>query len=553
MGQKGQALLRIQNLSITFSNRESEVEAVKGLSFELGQGERLGIVGESGSGKSVTALALLGLLPPGTVKAQQMAFSPLEGPVSYPLDRLDPKTWRELRGKQIAMIFQEPMSALNPVLRCGQQIGEVIRKTHRLTGKSVKARVMEWLEKVQVKDTERIHDSYPHQLSGGQQQRVMIAMALAGEPQLLIADEPTTALDVRVQAEILDLLNRLCRETGSAMLFISHDLSVVAQMTDRVLVMRGGELVESGPTASILQQPSASYTQALLACRPRLDRRVARLATFHTPEQTIKKPKDFQTGEPLLRVNQASVLFQNRKKGWGQKTGVKALQEVSLELKEGEILGLVGESGSGKTTLGRSIMKMQALSAGQMTYRNRLLAEWSAKEYAREVQMIFQNPYAALNPRMIVGEAIQEVLRVHGMGADEWERKEQVLALLRQLQLSEDHYDRLPHEFSGGQRQRLCIARALALRPRFLICDECTASLDVSIQAEILNLLADLRAKEGLSMLFISHDLAAVHFLCDRVMVMREGRIVESGLVDEVVQSPQHPYTRSLIQAIPSL
>ncbi len=545
-------LLTVKNLSISFSQERARVSAVNGLHFTLAAGERLGIVGESGSGKSVSALALMGLLPVGSVMAEEML---LQVPQKSPED-LSPKgatNWQEVRGKQIGMIFQEPMAALNPVLKCGKQVEEGLRLHLGVSKAEAKERTLDWLARVQLKEPERVYHSYPHQLSGGQQQRVMIAMALALQPALLIADEPTTALDVQVQAEILNLLNRLCQEMNSALLFISHDLAVVQKMTDRILVLRKGKVVEAGPTEDILQNPQHEYTQALLACRPQLYKPVARLATFQNPEVPTRNEEEKPTfSQELLTVKEGSVIFANRI-NWRKKTEVHALKQVDLSIFEGEILGLVGESGSGKTTMGRSIMHMQKLSKGTISYRDRELSTWSKQDYARETQMIFQNPYAALNPRMPVGEAIQEVLRVHHIGENEAERRDRVIHLLRTLHLSDEHYHRLPYAFSGGQRQRLCIARALAAEPRFLICDEATASLDVSIQAEILNLLADLREEQGLTMLFISHDLASVSFLCDRVAVMQAGEMVELGKVEEVVNNPQHAYTQSLLAAVPQL
>ncbi|MEM1217371.1 MAG: ABC transporter ATP-binding protein [Bacteroidota bacterium] len=556
IGQNMQAsstpLLSVKNLSITFSQEGEPVAAVQHLSFLVRAGERLGSVGESGSGKSVSALAIMGLLPIGAVKADEIKLQVFN---QSPED-LGPSAntnWQAVRGKQIGMIFQEPMAALNPVLKCGKQIEEGLRLHLGATKVKAREQAMDWLARVQLKEPERVYHSYPHQLSGGQQQRIMIAMALALQPALLIADEPTTALDVRVQAEILDLLNRLCEEMNSALLFISHDLAVVQKMTDRILVLRKGNLIESGSTREILQKPQEEYTQALLACRPQLYKPVARLATFQSPAVTLHKREPVRSAkDERVRVEQASVVFENRI-NWRQKTQVHALKQVDLSVFDGEILGLVGESGSGKTTMGRSIMQMQKLAGGSISYGGKDLNTWSKKAYAREIQMIFQNPYAALNPRMPVGEAIQEVMRVHQIGASEAERRDRVFELLRTLHLADEHYHRLPYAFSGGQRQRLCIARALAAAPRFLICDEATASLDVSIQAEILNLLADLREEQGLTMLFISHDLASVSFLCDRVAVMQAGEIVELGEVEEVVNHPQHTYTQSLIQAVPQL
>ena len=544
-------VLKVKNLSISFPSRNEMVLAVNGVSFEVFEGETIGIVGESGSGKSVTVMSLLGLLDQAKVEATELSFSKDDHEQVNLLDQAG-RTWEEIRGKAVGFIFQEPMAALNPVLKCGYQVDEVLKKHLRLSAQEAKSRTLDLFTKVQLPQVDRIYNAYPHQLSGGQQQRVMIAMALACNPKLLIADEPTTALDVRVQAEILKLLHQLKHEINGTLLFISHDLAVIKQMADRIIVMKKGEIVEAGTAQKILEAPEHPYTKALLACRPRLDERLLRLPTFGAPERMVRQEPMAHSEEVILQVKNTSVSFKTAT-SWRKKTVVRALKNVDLSIQKGEILGLVGESGSGKTTLGRSIIRLQEIDEGNIIYKDQLLQNWDRKALAKEMQMIFQNPYAALNPRKTIGEAILEPLVVHQIGANDKERQQRVLQLLEQVQLDPSHYYRLPHEFSGGQRQRICIARALTLSPKFLICDECVASLDVSIQADILNLLADLREQQELTILFISHDLSVVNFLCDRVAVMESGQIVEYGGVEQVIHQPKMKYTQALIKAVPRI
>lgn len=550
-------LLEVQNLSIYFGNKP----VVKQLSFVLPIGKTLAIVGESGSGKSMTALSLLGLLPQeARLEAENMAFKATEDTV-FQLKKNTSKDWQKIRGKAIGMIFQEPMTSLNPLQRCGQQIDEVLTLQLGLNAQQARERSLQWLDKVKIQDPERIYRAYPHEISGGQKQRVMIAMAMCCNPVLLLADEPTTALDATVQKEIILLMRELQQEFNTAILFISHDLSLVAGFADEVMVMQDGQLVEQGSRSAIFEQPQAAYTKALLNCRPPIDRKVARLATIDDfRENDEAKPLPVEPllskaspAETLLEVDQLSTWFPTRKSWFGTpRSWVKAVNEVSFSIKAGQTLGLVGESGSGKTTLGRSILRLIEPTTGSIRYADQAVEKLDAealRHLRRDMQMVFQDPYSSLNPRLPVGLAITEPMKVHGIGANEQERIDRCITLLEQVGLQADHFQRFPHEFSGGQRQRLCIARALAVQPRFLVCDEAVSSLDVSVQATVLNLLKDLQAKEGLTYLFISHDLAVVRFMCDDIMVMKDGVIVEKGPAEQVFELPQHPYTQTLLAA----
>ena len=550
-------LLEVQGLNIHFG----EKTVVENLSFVLPRGKTLAIVGESGSGKSLSALSLLGLLPSNAqVVAQKMNFSP-QPDVEYELLKLLPTTLQTIRGKAIGMIFQEPMSSLNPLQRCGQQIDEVLRRHLDLNPSQSRKRSLEWLERVKIQDPERIYRAYPHEISGGQKQRVMIAMAMCCHPALLLADEPTTALDATVQKEILLLMQELQTDFNTSILFISHDLSLVAGFADEVLVMHQGKLIESGAVDAVFQSPQAAYTKALLHCRPPLDRQVHRLPTIEDYEQAAATEvlateitKD-STPNPstLLEVEHLSTWFPLRKSWFGQpRTWLKAVQDASFSIKKGQTLGLVGESGSGKTTLGRSILRLIEPSGGQINFADQNISKLqpeALRSIRREMQIVFQDPYSSLNPRLPVGLAITEPMKVHGIGTSEQDRVERAIDLLEQVGLSADHFERFPHEFSGGQRQRLCIARALAVQPSLLVCDEAVSSLDVSVQATVLNLLKDLQAKQGLTYLFISHDLAVIRFMCDEVMVMKDGVIVEKGAANQVFEEPVHPYTQALLAA----
>lgn len=550
-------LLEVQKLTIRFGAST----VVDDLSFVLPKGKTLAIVGESGSGKSMTALALLGLLPTeAQLSIQQLHFQPT-AEQSFQLQNCQAKDWQQIRGREIAMIFQEPMTSLNPLQRCGQQIDEVLRLHLGHNAQQARQRSLEWLGKVKIQDPERIYRSYPHEISGGQKQRVMIAMAMCCNPSLLLADEPTTALDATVQRDIILLMRELQQEFNTAILFISHDLSLVAGLADQVLVMQQGKLVEKGSSEQIFEHAQAPYTKALLSCRPPLDRKVVRLATIddfvekeqNTEEKEVAPKIPPAASTNLLEVKNLSTWFPAQKSWFGKtRNWVKAVQDASFDIKAGQTLGLVGESGSGKTTLGRSLLRLIEPTAGTIHYNGQDIEKIDAeamRQLRRELQIVFQDPYSSLNPRLPVGLAITEPMKVHGIGSNDQDRVERCIVLLEQVGLQADHFTRYPHEFSGGQRQRLCIARALAVQPRFLVCDEAVSSLDVSVQATVLNLLKDLQTKQGLTYLFISHDLAVVRFMCDDIMVMKDGVIVEKGPAEQVFEAPTHPYTQALLEA----
>jgi len=567
------SLLQIQGLRVAFGVGKERNEVIHGLDLQVMKGECLGIVGESGSGKSVTALSILRLLPrnghieSGTIKLTTDRYPDTD------IGKLSEKELRQIRGNEVAMIFQEPMSALNPVIKCGKQVVEAIRLHKRVSNKAAKATVQDWFREVDL--PLKTFEAYPHELSGGQKQRVMIAMAMCCEPALLIADEPTTALDVTIQSKILDLLRRLQQSHDLGILFITHDLGVVAEIADRVLVMRNGEVLEENDVLSIFQDPQHPYTKGLLACRPTLDQQkdfLPTVADFET-DSTENLPVDDSVihvgGEsdpdlattkserlaPLLRVEELRTWFSQRSRGWKRETCyVKAVDGVSLELFPGETLGLVGESGCGKTTLGRSILRLIPFTSGEVYYQQHglhTLSHANMRALRREMQIIFQDPYSSLNPRMRIGEAIVEAMRVHHILASEKARRERVKELLSDVGLEPDHVSRYPHQFSGGQRQRICIARALSLNPSFIICDESVSALDVSVQAQVLNLLKRLQQERGISYLFISHDLSVVKHISDRIVVMRNGKVVETNTADKLYAHPQSDYTRQLIAAVP--
>jgi peptide/nickel transport system ATP-binding protein len=558
------ALLTIQNLNIFFPSERGTVQAVKNLSLHLAPGETLGLVGESGSGKSVTALSILNLLPPTTQITGEISYTPSNQQPSNP-STFQPET---LRGREIAMIFQEPMTSLNPVFRCGAQVTEAIRLHHTVGAAEARDRALALFEKVKLPDPARIFRAYPHELSGGQKQRVLIAMALAGQPRLLIADEPTTALDVTVQKAILDLLRELREASGLSMLFISHDLGVISEIADRVAVMSHGEIVETGPVHEILQHPAHPYTRGLLACRPALHRKVERLPTVQDflekpgvvaqevlPSETAARRAGIYAHSPLLEIKNLSVRYPVRGFFWERsRRWVEAVQAVDLEVFPGEIFGLAGESGCGKTTLGRVISRLLQPSEGSVWYRKRNLEALSAAEFRpirREIQMVFQDPYSSLNPRMTIGNALLEPMQQYQLHGTERQRRETVVHLLETVGLEADHARRFPREFSGGQRQRICLARALALQPKLLVCDEIVSALDVSVQANILNLLLDLQRDFGLTYIFISHDLSVIRQMCDRVLVMRQGQIEALGYPEVLFEKPENAYVRALVEAVP--
>lgn len=564
---KNAPLLHVKNLRVSFKGEDKQyIETVKGISFDIPANTTVALVGESGSGKSVTSLATMGLLPVGQSKIDDQSKIIFEGKDLLSLSR---KEMRKICGKDIAMIFQEPMSSLNPVFTVGNQIAEVLCLHMGLNRKQARQRVLELLKEVGIPSPETKIDAYPNQLSGGQQQRVMIAMAIACEPKLLIADEPTTALDVTIQKQIIDLLESLRKRRQMSMLFITHDLALVGEIADKVIVMRHGEIREQGAAEQVLEQPKDVYTRALLYCRPQISQRPYRLpvtSDFMYQEDNILVEKSFDASEIpqrkrglngdeqiILEVKDLKKSFYSRKGLFG-KEEFQAVKGVSFKLAKGKTLGLVGESGSGKTTVGLLLMRLHEASGGQAFIEGKDILSLTEKEFAkyqRKIQIIFQNPYASLNPRFTVGQILLEPMQIHNIGKDDAERKQIALGLLERVNLPEQAYYRYPHEFSGGQRQRIAIARCLTLKPEILICDESVSALDVSVQAQVLNLLQDLQDEFGLSYIFISHDLSVVKYISDQVMVMNHGEVVEIANSDELYAHPQHDYTKRLLQAIP--
>jgi peptide/nickel transport system ATP-binding protein len=575
-------LLEIKNLVTEFRTEDETVKAVNDVSFTLNKGETIGIVGESGSGKSVTSLSAMRLIPnpPGRIASGEMLFHHKDRIID--LAKASEKEMRTLRGNEIAMIFQEPMTSLNPVYTCGDQVAETILLHQKVSKKEAKERTIALFKQVQLPRPDVIFDTYPHQISGGQKQRVMIAMAMSCNPSILIADEPTTALDVTVQKTILELMNDLQIKHDMGIMFITHDLGVIAELADKVVVMYKGKLVEQGTVLDIFTNPQHPYTKGLLACRPPLNKRLEWLPTVSdfmtvdadgvmhetnksveevtnsliiSPEQTAKQHEKLYAQEPVLQIKNLKTYFPINKGIFGKaKEYVKAVDDVTFDVYPGETLGLVGESGCGKTTLGRTILKLVEPTSGQIIFEGNDLTHLGSKEmreYRKKMQIIFQDPYSSLNPRITIGEAIMEPMRVHNVFSNDEERKARVMELLRRVNLPEQHFYRYPHEFSGGQRQRICIARSLALNPKFIICDESVSALDVSVQAQVLNLLNELKAEFGFTYIFISHDLSVVKFMSDRMIVMNQGEIVEMGLADEIYANPKTEYTKNLINAIP--
>jgi len=554
-------LLDIQNLHISFGNKKKTVEVVHDISFAISENEIVGVVGESGSGKSVTAMAIMGLLPKKTAQLKGAVLFNEINLLQISLDEI-----RKLRGKEIAMIFQEPMSALNPSLTCGCQVTEIIRLHFNYSVSKAKKETLLLFEKVKLPRVNELYNSYPHQISGGQMQRVMIAMAIACNPKLLIADEPTTALDVTVQKEIMLLLKTIQKETKMSMLFISHDLSLVSEIADKVVVMCQGDIVEKGSVLQVFKQPKDDYTKALLASRPSLGMRLKKLPTiaslsdhsFHPKEITAQeraiKHKKLYTQAPLLEVLHLKKEYFSNAGLFRKKNVVKAVNEVSFTVFDGETLGLVGESGCGKSTLGKAILQLDKATSGSIKYRGKELTTLSSSEIRslrKEIQLIFQDPYSSLNPRMLIGEAILEPMQVHKIGKTQRDRKKRVLELLTRVGLNDSYFNRYPHELSGGQRQRVGIARTIAMEPKLVVCDESVSALDISVQAQVLNLLNELKDDFGFTYIFISHDLAVVKFMADQLLVMKEGKIEEIGDADEIYANPTKEYTRKLIDAIP--
>ncbi len=552
-------MLQVKDLSIRFLSHKKETEVVKKISFNLEMNKILGIVGESGSGKSVTSLAILGLLSENAILDGDIYFKEKN------IISISNKALENIRGKKIGMIFQEPMSSLNPTITCGKQVYEVLKKHTDLNKKEIFKEVISLFEKVKLPTPQRIFKSYPHQLSGGQKQRVMIAMAIACKPDLLIADEPTTALDVTVQKEIIGLLKELQSENKMSILFISHDLPLVSEIADDVIVIYKGEIIEQGKTKDIFKSPQKQYTKALINSKPSLTERLKKLPTvndfikketFSEPYTKFERQKFHQklyNSEPLLEIVNLKKYFYGHQ-GLLKNLAIKAVDDVSFKLYEGETLGLVGESGCGKTTLGRSILHLEEITSGKIFYRGKditVLSKLELIDLRKEIQIIFQDPFSSLNPRISIGNAILEPMTVHKILPSYEDRKLYVLEILKKVGLQEDHFNRYPHEFSGGQRQRIGIARAIALKPKLIICDESVSALDVSVQAQVLNLLNELKKVFNFSYIFISHDLSVVKFMSDQLIVMNQGKIEEINDSDEIYRAPKSNYTKNLIDAIP--
>jgi peptide/nickel transport system ATP-binding protein len=572
-------MLKVENLHIQFKTNGGLFDAVKGISFNVAKGKVIGIVGESGSGKSVTSLAIMRLLDPSlTLMNGQILLDDID------LATLNEKQMRAVRGNRIGMIFQEPMTSLNPVFTCGSQVAEAITLHKRVNAAEARLQTIALFKEVQLPQPERIFDAYPHQISGGQKQRVMIAMALSCDPEILVADEPTTALDVTVQKTIIELLLRLKNERKMSLIFISHDLGVISEVADNVLVMYKGQIVEQDGIADIFSHPKHPYTKGLLACRPSAANRLKMLPTIpdflriaddgklitsglsirdvesrnaYDPIEYAERQIGIYKQKPFLQVKNLCKWYPINSGFLGKnKNFVKAVDNVCFDVYPGEILGLVGESGCGKSTLGRSILRLIEPTSGRVLMNDTDLQSLDTRrlrQMRRDIQIIFQDPYSSLNPRLTVGESIIEPLKVHNLYHNYVQRKERVIELLKRVNLLPEHFDRYPHEFSGGQRQRIVIARALALQPQFIICDESVSALDVSVQAQVLNLLRELQQEFNLTYIFISHDLSVVKHIADRIMVMNKGTIIEVGSADQVFNNPQQDYTKKLISSIPGL
>lgn len=556
----------IRNLSLAFGQKK----ILDKVSFSIPRGKTIGVVGESGSGKSITALSIMGLLSKNAKTSAESQILFHDGQTSIDLLRLNQEDHRKYRGKEISMIFQEPMTSLNPSIRCGEQVEEAIRLHLKLPPKKAKEKVMALFQKVLLPDPERIYRAYPHELSGGQRQRVMIAMAISCEPKVLIADEPTTALDVTVQRAILELIQTLQQESDMSCIFISHDLGVIAEICDEVVVMFRGKIVEQGSVQEIFHHPKAQYTKGLIACRPPLSIRYKRMPTIsaylqdknyqaeiYTDQERSAFHKKLYQQSPILEVRNLSKYFHTSPNFLGKNTQVvKAVDDMNFKVYPGETLGLVGESGSGKTTLSRTMLLLEKPSQGEIFYQGKditLFSKSEIRELRKNIQIIFQDPYSSLNPKMTIREILNAPMEVHGIGKNKTERNQRAAVLLEKVGLSAHDLNKYPHEFSGGQRQRIGIARALAVEPQFIVCDESVSALDVSVQAQVLNLLNDLKAEFGLTYIFISHDLAVVKYMSDQLLVMQQGQQMELGEADQIYAQPQTAYTQALIEAIPKL
>lgn len=552
-------LLSVNQLTVKFRSNNQENEVVKKISFQLKKNKILAIVGESGSGKSVTSLAISGLLPKSSILEGEVYFN------GKNLLEVSDNDFQKIRGKKIGMIFQEPMSSLNPTLTCGNQVAEVLKHHTDLNSKEIHKEVISLFEKVKLPIPARIFNSYPHQISGGQKQRVMIAIAIACKPVLLIADEPTTALDVTVQREIILLLKELQEQNNMSILFISHDLPLVSEIADDVIVIYKGEIIEKGKTIDVFQNPQKEYTKGLINSKPSLGERLKRLPTVddfikqevatevYTKSDRQQFHEQIYASKPLLEIVELKKYFETKLRFY-KKPPIKAIDNVSFKLYERETLGLVGESGCGKTTLGRAILHLEKITSGQLFYKGKditSLSKLELRSLRKEIQIIFQDPFSSLNPRISIGNSILEPMIVHGILSSFKERKLYVLDLLKKVGLEEDHFNRYPHEFSGGQRQRIGIARAIALQPKLIICDESVSALDVSVQAQVLNLLNELKISFNFSYIFISHDLSVVKYMSDQLVVMNQGKIEEIGDADAIYNNPKTSYTKNLINAIP--
>ena len=555
-------LLSIEDLSVSFTTNNKKSQILKSISFDLKENEILGIVGESGSGKSITALSILGLLPKSisNIDSGSINFEGLD------LATIDNKSFQNIRGNKIGMIFQEPMSALNPSMTCGEQVFEIIALHKSLSTSEIINETLLLFEKVKLPDPKRVYDAYPHEISGGQMQRVMIAMAIACKPKILIADEPTTALDVTVQKEIINLLKVLQAETKMSILFISHDLSLVSEIANRVFVMYQGEIVEQGTVEKIFKSPKHIYTKALIHSRPSIEKRPKKLATIQdylndTVDNSMVSKKEREQNHKIIYAKEPLLEVKNIEKEYFSKAGFfkrpesfKAVDQVSFKLYPGETLGLVGESGCGKSTLGNAILQLDKATGGQIFYNGKditNLPKSEIRKLRKDIQIIFQDPFSSLNPRIPVGKAIMEPMVVHKLYNSEKERKEKVIDILKRVGLSADYFYRYPHEFSGGQRQRIGIARTIALNPKLIVCDESVSALDISVQAQVLNLLNELKDNFGFTYIFISHDLSVVKYMSDQLLVMNKGKIEEMGDADTIYRHPEKDYTKKLIDAIP--
>jgi len=555
-------ILEVNNLSIAFESYKESNQVLFDVSYQLKKNEILGIVGESGSGKSVSSLAILGLLP-----KKQTKFT--SGEIKYlgnDLLAYSNSDFQQLRGNKIAMIFQEPMTSLNPSITCGRQVIEVLERHLKLSSKEAKLEVLSLFEKVKLPNPEEIYNKYPHQISGGQKQRVMIAMAIACKPDVLIADEPTTALDVTVQKEIIALLKYIQQETKMSIIFISHDLALVSEISDNIVVMYKGKIVEKGSVSEVFNNPKNEYTKALINSRPSVNERLKVLPTIQdylndtipskivSSTERVENHNEMYDSEPLLKVVNVEKEYITKGFLFNKDTSFKAVNNVSFDLYEGETLGLVGESGCGKSTLGNAILQLDKATSGEIFYKGTDITQLPKSELRllrKEIQLIFQDPYSSLNPRVPVGKAIMEPMKVHKLYKNDKERKEKTIELLGRVGLLEEHFYRYPHEFSGGQRQRIGIARTIAVKPKLIICDESVSALDISVQAQVLNLLNELKEKFGFSYIFISHDLAVVKYMSDQLVVMNKGKIEEIGEADSIYANPKTEYTQSLINAIP--